>query len=166
MDARNAEKDSVKHLLRSIALCLALVGMPFVHTEALAADKPSRERTNSAANDGPGAAIVPQQAGGRDDRQPDDSDAFGMAPTACDMNADCDDGLFCSGTEECVAGECQPGGDACAAGELCDEDADVCIVPGCVTDADCDDGDICNGGELCVGGICRVGIDYCDDGVF
>ncbi|MBN1771108.1 MAG: hypothetical protein JXB32_07605 [Deltaproteobacteria bacterium] len=44
--------------------------------------------------------------------------------------AACDDGLFCNGADRCLAGACDVhAGDACSAGDTCDEDADVCCVP-------------------------------------
>ena len=55
----------------------------------------------------------------------------------CSMDADCDDGLFCNGSEICRQGMCVAGDPACAADETCDEDSDQCVLPvtvGVVTD--------------------------------
>ncbi|MCP4571237.1 MAG: hypothetical protein GY838_02685, partial [bacterium] len=81
----------------------------------------------------------------------------------CDVNEDCDDGLFCNGAETCVDGACQNGSDPCP-GQSCDETGDVCVD--CLVNADCDDGLYCNGAETCVSGSCQAGsaID-CDDGI-
>ena len=52
------------------------------------------------------------------------------APGTCAVDADCDDGLFCSGPERCLPDEggtlgCVAGAAPCDADE-CDEDADMC----------------------------------------
>jgi hypothetical protein len=50
----------------------------------------------------------------------------------CDTDADCDDGLFCNGTETCGAdGICDSGTSPCDedAGEVCNEDLNTCAVP-------------------------------------
>ncbi len=80
----------------------------------------------------------------------------------CDSNADCSDGTFCNGPEQCV-GVGQQGADerGCAAGtpvtclqdnyacttQFCDEDLDECTTV--VNDVICDDGKFCNGAERC-----------------
>lgn len=64
----------------------------------------------------------------------------------CIVDADCDDGTFCNGTETCDIGigECQAGTAPCEPGiETCNEDTDVC---------DCVDGDgdtLCDGSDNC-----------------
>ncbi len=63
---------------------------------------------------------------------------YGMTPSFCvqDPNApiqcaecldsaDCDDGIFCNGSERCIAGVCVSGGDPCG-GTTCDEALDLC----------------------------------------
>lgn len=79
----------------------------------------------------------------------------------CAVDADCDDGLFCSGTEACVDGGCVPGADPCAADETCDEAADACVFD------PCDDDGICEAGEDCGNcGDCGAGAGAsCGDGV-
>ncbi len=47
----------------------------------------------------------------------------------CASNADCDNGLFCSGVRECVDGSCVNGASPCGSGEVCDEQVDDCVVP-------------------------------------
>jgi len=82
----------------------------------------------------------------------------------CLVNADCDDGAFCNGTETCNAGVCEAGTSPCTAGQDCDETNDVCTTP-CTTDADCpDDGVFCNGDESCntTTGVCVSAGDPCD----
>jgi len=57
----------------------------------------------------------------------------------CFSAGDCDDGLFCTGTESCVVLNCQPGsGDPCEGVpyQRCDEAADSCVI--CADDYDCD----------------------------
>lgn len=110
----------------------------------------------------------------------------------CSTRADCDDGVFCTGIEECIAGACtstrnaacrDPGGCALA---LCDEGAGGCgfdaiaatctvgvctlergcqPLDGCTGDADpkCDDGRSCTD-DRCLAGQCvHVPVDArCD----
>ena len=80
-------------------------------------------------------------------------------PCECLADGECDDTLFCTGTETCDAyGYCQPGADPCP-GQYCDEANDVCVE--CLEDAHCDDGLFCNGAETCVSGTCQPGTDPC-----
>jgi hypothetical protein len=67
----------------------------------------------------------------------------------CTIDADCDDGLFCTGAEFCEDGTCFRDL-ACSPGEICDEERAECD-PGemCDDDGDCDDGLYCNGQEHC-----------------
>jgi hypothetical protein len=84
-------------------------------------------------------------------------------PDPCTVDADCDDGNFCNGTETCGEDEfCDAGTYACADNPTwsCDEVADIC-VPECEVDADCDDGAFCNGVETCNAGTCDAGSDPC-----
>ena len=97
----------------------------------------------------------------------------------CNGSRECNDGLFCNGTEVCDAqhGTCTtPNGQPCVAGSTCDEARDVCAracqtdaqcpVPGCYgnrfvaashcnngqcqwAEQECDDGQFCNGKEAC-----------------
>jgi hypothetical protein len=99
-------------------------------------------------------------------------------PGACIGEADCDDGAYCNGAEQCVDGTCQPGtAVACDDGvpctvdrcddllsdcaflpehvactdpesPICDPVAGCSAVP-CDSDAECDDGSVCNGDERC-----------------
>lgn len=50
-------------------------------------------------------------------------------PIPCTSDAQCSDGLFCSGVETCViaTGICQPGADPCP-GQGCDEVTDTCVA--------------------------------------
>jgi hypothetical protein len=128
---------------------------------------------------------------------PDASDVVTDRPdvpdVVCRTNRDCDDGVFCNGTEQCVASACQPGipvacddGVACTR-DSCDEgtgtcvsapDNTRCVAPAvcdirrgctstaCMTDAQCDDGNVCNGRETCAAGACvSSGPLRCDDGI-
>jgi hypothetical protein len=68
---------------------------------------------------------------------------------SCTGDADCDDGLYCTGVETCDLGTglCVAGTDPCPApAPACNEVAQIC---GCAADADCDDGTFCNGAETC-----------------
>lgn len=80
--------------------------------------------------------------------------AQACAPASvCTVDADCDDGDYCNGTEVCNAGACQSGPEPCPAVECmdtsCDEVADVCaILPEPI-------------GTPCTGGTCD-GAGNCD----
>ena len=77
----------------------------------------------------------------------------------CTYDNDCDDGIFCNGTEMCLDGECVTGLSPCNADEQCDETMDQCVE--CQDDNDCDDGAFCNGAEMCVEGACVEGAASC-----
>ncbi len=76
----------------------------------------------------------------------------------CSATVDCDDGMFCNGSETCPfdGGVCTPGTEPCLSGELCNEATDTCVD--CLEDVDCDDGNPCNGAEWCAAGLCVPGI--------
>ena len=89
----------------------------------------------------------------------------------CSVPADCDDGLWCNGAEDCVGGSCVPGtepdcsdGVACT-DDSCNEDTDSCDnVP---NDLNCDNGLYCDGVEVCSATLgCQPGTAVdCNDGV-
>ena len=93
-----------------------------------------------------------------------------VASKPCTLDAECDDGNWCNGTETCDV--------TCKSGTppSCDDGVD-CTVDGCdalagtcthaVLDAACDDGLICNGSESCDAVLgCQSGTAIaCDDGV-
>ncbi len=103
----------------------------------------------------------------------------------CTIDADCDDGSYCNGTERCVLGDCQPGSPPnCDDGIPCTDDA--CSEPtrSCVhtpIDSRCNDSNVCttdscNPGTGCVytpvangtscadGNVCN-GEETCQSGV-
>ena len=88
--------------------------------------------------------------------------------TSTPNHLDCDNGLFCDGSEICdaVLG-CQSGTAPSCSGStpLCSEDLDQCIE--CLSDSDCDDGNACNELETCnASGQCIAGTPIdCDDEV-
>ncbi len=59
----------------------------------------------------------------------------GVCSDTCTVDGDCDDGLFCNGTETCTdigtdgTGNCSAGTSPCADDQTCDEDADSCASP-------------------------------------
>ena len=72
----------------------------------------------------------------------------------CQVDLDCDDGLFCNGVERCFPGGsmqdergCVPGDDPCGATDTCDETAGMCVDcvdvddDGSCASEDCDDSD-------------------------
>ncbi len=73
-----------------------------------------------------------------------------------EIDAQCDDGLFCNGVETCDAGTCLPGMPLCAQGQKCCEETDTCGIT-CCSDSECQDGQMCNGLEACVNGSCQPG---------
>ncbi len=81
----------------------------------------------------------------------------------------CDDGLFCTVGDACVAGSCvgaaRPCGDTnpCTA-DSCDEGTDACVnnpVP--LNGSSCNDGLFCTIGEICNAGTCGGGSPNCND---
>ena len=49
-----------------------------------------------------------------------------LVVSACTIDAECSDLLFCNGVETCVAGACQAGGDSCP-NQSCDDLLDTCV---------------------------------------
>lgn len=100
----------------------------------------------------------------------------------CTTSAQCDDGVFCNGVEECVEGSCvampvacpeedgvacthpscdltldacveKPADALCTVGEYCDIERGCLQVPDCLSDGDCTPPDACTLG-VCVAGTC------------
>jgi hypothetical protein len=71
----------------------------------------------------------------------------------CQGPADCDDGLYCNGWEDCVGGVCVAGpAISCDDGISCTVDTCNEAIAACANVADdsvCDDGEFCNGTEIC-----------------
>jgi hypothetical protein len=106
---------------------------------------------------------------------------------ACDVDRDCDDGLFCTGEESCTDGTCSRSEPPCAssiacanlscvegtdgagecavqidhalcpAGQYCSPTVGCTDGDGCHVDADCQDDSVCNGEEECFNFFCRAG---------
>ncbi len=86
----------------------------------------------------------------------------------CTTNGDCDDGLFCNGSETCDVGTglCQAGtavdcndGVSCT-DDSCNEGTNSC--DNVADDSNCDDGLFCNGAETCDAiNDCQAGTDPC-----
>jgi hypothetical protein len=78
-----------------------------------------------------------------------------MLPAAtCSNTANsnpCDDGLFCTMTDQCAGGTCTGSGDPCPT-QFCDEANDRCV--NCTLDAQCDDGVACTQDNCNVAGAC------------
>jgi hypothetical protein len=81
-----------------------------------------------------------------------DTQSDSCAPQ-CAQDVDCDNGLFCDGTEICVAGICQTGtpvdcndGVSCT-DDACNEGTDSC--DNTPNDDNCDNGLFCDGNETC-----------------
>ena len=76
------------------------------------------------------------------------------AGTQCSTNAECDNGIYCDGVEQCVSGQCTAGTPVqCAADAyscttaVCDEASKTCKTS--LSDAACDDRLYCTGIEEC-----------------
>jgi cysteine-rich repeat protein len=97
-----------------------------------------------------------------------DADPPAAAPPACVtclVDAECDDGLFCTGAETCdVNGQCASAGDPCTGGsqcnDTCNDTADDCVSP---DGTGCDDADECTATDVCTAGVCGGGTT-CGDG--
>lgn len=82
----------------------------------------------------------------------DDVELRGFA-TACTSNAQCDDGLYCNGSEQCLAGSCVAGtpvacsDDVSCTTDTCNEATKACTHQ--PNNAACSDGQACNGTEVC-----------------
>lgn len=85
--------------------------------------------------------------------------------TPCVTRADCDDGRFCTGVEECLAGVCVSARNASCrascADVVCNEGAGGCVLTPracsedvlCTRDGECDDARSCTD-DVCVSGRC------------
>lgn len=87
----------------------------------------------------------------------------------CQSDAQCDDGLYCTGVETCVNQTCVAGapvvcndGVSCTT-DACNEATDACAAP--PNDALCSDSSVCNGAETCGPSGCLAGTPLnCNDG--
>jgi formylglycine-generating enzyme required for sulfatase activity len=81
----------------------------------------------------------------------------------------CDDGMYCTEHDRCLAGECRGDARDCSAYEdacntaVCDEQNQRCAVQPVADGNACDDGDACTTGDRCLQGQCR-GDPKDDDG--
>lgn len=85
--------------------------------------------------------------------------------STCTVNADCDDGLFCNGSEICDTLQCVAGSDPCP-GQGCDEGTDRCFPAACNGNGTCETGEDCGTCAAdCIGGtaptcgnhVCEIG---------
>ena len=101
----------------------------------------------------------------------DQCDIVGVCQHPANSSA-CEDGQFCTVSDVCSDGVCQPGtprdcgqGSACSTSS-CDEANDTCVT---VADPEqdgqpCNDSDACTEGTSCIGGVCSGGTTVtCDD---
>ncbi len=80
----------------------------------------------------------------------------------CLTHADCNDGQFCNGVDQCIDGSCIPGEvPMCPPGQVCRESDDQCVE--CLSDGDCpNDNLFCNGEPVCdTAGVCQGGAAPC-----
>ena len=96
----------------------------------------------------------------------------------CTLDSECDDGVFCNGSESCSdTCVCTVGTSPCEQDFVCLEEVETCVNPplcawcdeetgictdGCFADADCDDGLFCNGIDFCDSCLCRPGTPPCE----
>jgi hypothetical protein len=86
------------------------------------------------------------------------------APCGCTTDAQCNDGLACTGSETCTAGACVAGtpvdcsglDDQCNVG-TCDEPLGTCSAVPVANGTACDDGFACSLPDTCQGGACAAG---------
>lgn len=82
---------------------------------------------------------------------PDTCDGNGSCiPNLAPDDSPCDDGLYCTIEESCLAGQCVGLRTPCEDAAHCDEARDRCI---CLADEECDDGDECTA-DSCTDGDC------------
>ena len=99
-------------------------------------------------------------------------------PQARADGAPCEDGLFCTLSEQCNGGVCSGGtvrdcsaaGDQCNSG-VCDDSLDQCVAQPVTNGTGCDDGVYCTEGDVCGSGLCggsardcSAAGDACNDG--
>jgi hypothetical protein len=92
--------------------------------------------------------------------------------------AACDDGLFCTLSEQCTGGVCTGGtardcsaaGNQCNSG-VCDDTLDQCVTQPVTNGTPCNDGLYCSDSDVCTGGLCggsprdcSAAGDACNDG--
>ena len=100
------------------------------------------------------------------------TDELCEAATGCVVHvnlAACDDGDPCTAGDQCLGGDCLPGGPACEDADPCTADTCDPATGGCghlpLDGVPCDDGDPCTLGDACAGAACIAGTgDGCDDG--
>jgi len=80
----------------------------------------------------------------------------------CTVNADCNDGLWCTATDICDNGlcvrtprDCSGAGDQCNNG-VCNENIDSCVKQPKANGTPCNDEIVCNGSDSCSGGSCSA----------
>jgi hypothetical protein len=83
-------------------------------------------------------------------------------PATCSSDAECNDGLFCTGTESCVSNLCQLGSEPCP-GQGCDEATQTCTNISCDFDGTCDEGEDCASCPAdCIGAAPGCGNAVCE----
>lgn len=99
-----------------------------------------------------------------------DPAAGGCTVRPCMVAAECSDGVFCNGEEQCIANVCRAGtAPACSDGvdctfDECDERSRTCTTT--PLDSRCNDGRFCNGAEVCTPRGCASSMPvFCEDGM-
>ncbi len=86
------------------------------------------------------------------------------AGSGCTLDSDCDDALFCNGSETCSGGVCMAGSNPCP-GQLCDEATDACAPLICNSNGVCDGEEDCDNcasdcpagnGNVCGNNVCET----------
>jgi hypothetical protein len=99
-----------------------------------------------------------------------DPSGSAAAWTSVSDDTPCDDNLFCTTGDKCVAGECVGTPLDCAAGTspacqvaTCSEAMHECVVNNVPDGTSCDDFNVCNGHETCLAGTCMAGTPWMPD---
>lgn len=144
-------------LLCGLAVLLVLVapGCGWWAWEGDSENLNSNENTDQAADGGDvgtsGDGSADSSDTGTDEsttpEDPADNANQSTDAATCGQDADCNDGLFCTGVETCVDGACLAGVEPCATGQTCDETTGQCTGAPCETDTDCDQAQVCQDGS-------------------
>jgi hypothetical protein len=161
-----------------ISSASATQGTTSMDSDSMASDSTSSDATTSMSSTESdtqtGTGTDTDTEGDTDTDGDTEGDTEGDTDTGgipCDEDADCDDLLFCTGTETCVAGFCQPG-EPIECDDEVDCTVDTCdeVTQGCIytpNDAFCDNMVFCDGQEQCdaVDGCMPGNPVECNDGI-
>lgn len=112
-----------------LVVVLALLLSPAILTAACGeGDDDDNDSNPSPTDDDDDAADDDASPTDDDDTSPTGGDDDDVQPE-CDDPQDCDDGLYCTGVEDCLNEQCTAGEAPCLGLEVCDEGNAQCIAP-------------------------------------